>query len=44
MLKNLFLDIEGELNTARWHRQVNRHALQDEFGYKFDRKLSLKQL
>ena len=36
MRKILFLDLDGVLNTARWHRQADRHAMQDEYGYKFD--------
>lgn len=36
MRKILFLDLDGVLNTARWHRQADRHALQDKYGYKFD--------
>ena len=36
MRKILFLDIDGVLNTARWHSQADRSSLQDEYGYRFD--------
>ena len=36
MNKILFLDIDGVLNTASWHRQADRNSLQDEYGYHFD--------
>lgn len=36
MKKVLFLDLDGVLNTARWHSQAKGDELQDEYGYKFD--------
>ncbi len=37
MKKILFLDIDGVLNTERWHKKmVASHAPQDSFGYDFD--------
>ena len=36
MKKVLFLDLDGVLNTGRWHSQTSRHELQDEYGYTFD--------
>lgn len=40
MIKVLFLDIDGVLNTDRqqWHCQMNCITLIDEFGYEFDHK------
>lgn len=32
----LFLDLDGVLNTGRWHCQASRNELQDEYGDKFD--------
>ena len=36
MKKVIFLDIDGVLNTSRWHNQVESSKLQDEYGYLFD--------
>lgn len=36
MRKIIFLDIDGVLNTERWHCQTASNELQDEYGYKFD--------
>ena len=36
MRKIIFLDLDGVLNTARWHSQADRNSLQDEYGYRFD--------
>ena len=37
MKKILFLDIDGVLNTQRWHKKmVEGHAPKDSFGYDFD--------
>ena len=36
MRKVIFLDLDGVLNTARWHRQADQQSLQDEYGYRFD--------
>ena len=36
MDKIIFLDIDGVLNTGRWHSQTKKDELQDEYGYKFD--------
>lgn len=36
MRKIIFLDIDGVLNTERWHCQTTSNELQDEYGYKFD--------
>ena len=36
MRKVIFLDIDGVLNTARWHSKADRNNLQDEYGYTFD--------
>lgn len=36
MRKIIFLDIDGVLNTERWHCQTDSNELQDEYGYKFD--------
>ena len=40
MIKVLFLDIDGVLNTDRqhWHCQMNGITPVDEFGYEFDHK------
>lgn len=40
MIKVLFLDIDGVLNTDRqqWHCQMNCITPIDEFGYEFDHK------
>jgi hypothetical protein len=38
MSKVIFLDIDGVLNTGRWHCQAKGEELQDEYGYKFDPK------
>ena len=40
MIKVLFLDIDGVLNTDRqqWHCQMNGFTPVDEFGYDFDHK------
>ena len=37
MKKILFLDIDGVLNTERWHKKMMEgHAPKDSFGYDFD--------
>lgn len=36
MRKVIFLDIDGVLNTARWHRQADRNTIRDKYGYSFD--------
>ncbi len=36
MGKVIFLDLDGVLNTDRWHCQEVGNGLQDEYGYKFD--------
>ena len=37
MKKILFLDIDGVLNTERWHKKMmESHAPKDSFGYDFD--------
>lgn len=36
MRKVLFLDIDGVLNTERWHNQASGDELKDEYGYMFD--------
>lgn len=36
MRKIIFLDIDGVLNTERWHCQTASNELQDRYGYKFD--------
>lgn len=37
MKKILFLDIDGVLNTERWHKKmIESHAPKDSFGYDFD--------
>lgn len=34
--KILFLDLDGVLNTARWHEQAKGDQLKDDYGYTFD--------
>ena len=36
MRRIIFLDIDGVLNTERWHSQAIRGELKDEYGYRFD--------
>lgn len=36
MRKIIFLDLDGVLNTTRWHYLADRNELQDEYGDKFD--------
>ena len=36
MYKILFLDIDGVLNTALWHRQAGGEKLKDKYGNLFD--------
>lgn len=36
MRKIIFLDIDGVLNTSRWHSQIDKNEPQDEYGDKFD--------
>ena len=36
MRRIVFLDIDGVLNTERWHNQASREKLKDEYGYRFD--------
>ena len=37
-MKVLFLDIDGVLNTALWHRQADKNLEKDQYGYLFDSK------
>lgn len=34
--KIIFLDLDGVLNTARWHEQAKGDQLKDDYGYTFD--------
>ena len=34
--KIIFLDLDGVLNTARWHEQAKVDELKDDYGYTFD--------
>lgn len=36
MIKILFLDIDGVLNTKYWYSQMDRNAPKDQYGYGFD--------
>lgn len=36
MRRFVFLDIDGVLNTERWHNQASGDELKDEYGYRFD--------
>ena len=36
IVKIIFLDLDGVLNTARWHEQAKGNDLKDDYGYTFD--------
>ena len=36
MRKVIFLDIDGVLNTGRWHAQMGGNIPRDKYGYTFD--------
>lgn len=36
MIKVLFLDIDGVLNTGWWYTQMNGNSPKDKYGYAFD--------
>lgn len=36
MRKVIFLDLDGVLNTERWHYQASQADLHDQYGYTFD--------
>ncbi|MBP5257903.1 MAG: hypothetical protein J6Z41_04085 [Prevotella sp.] len=36
MQKIIFLDIDGVLNSERWHTEMTKNAPKDRFGYEFD--------
>ena len=38
MIKVLFLDIDGVLNTGWWYSQMDRNTPKDKYGYAFDPK------
>ncbi len=43
-LKIVFLDLDGVLNTLRWRQKMGKKAIADEYGYSFERGLSINPM